>query len=241
MVNGNATGTLDSTRDGTYMYDGGDEGGWGGGGGGGRSGRGAEAGVRWEEGEGEEDAWYREWGWDGEEGGGEEAQAAGGRGSGRQSQGKGQNQSQSEAQIRRTLRNEHNGPLLTSYQRKHPEDTPHNGGWNINTPKKIVGGGGTNHLVFGCYSVISRHELIGIAYDGYDWSLLDFCRVAVTERNEARDKSKHIAGKKSGASYNNDHLLSMCLYPDKWREFDGELPHLPPNATREAKNSRDWA
>ena len=68
------------------------------------------------------------------------------------------------------------GGLIENYEMRSPAEMPSSGGYTKLTPKRVVTGGGSWTTVYGCYVVVSRHALIGLAYDGRDWNMLDFCR-----------------------------------------------------------------
>eukprot|EP00622_Pseudochattonella_farcimen_P003745 FR738984.1.p1 GENE.FR738984.1~~FR738984.1.p1 ORF type:complete len:237 (+),score=11.56 FR738984.1:28-711(+) len=98
------------------------------------------------------------------------------------------------------------------------------------SPRRVVAGGGGGINVYGCYFAVSRAALLPLAYDEDDWPLLDWCREVVTVRglveNAPYSYMKRQKGTKTGAKYNNDHLLSYCLQPSRWGMATGMFSSL---------------
>ena len=103
---------------------------------------------------------------------------------------------------------------------------------------RVVGGGGGKSGVYGCFGVLSRTALQPLGY-GRGWSFLQWCRKRLLSRSPSKIFHASVAPArpspplpprrscnlvqrlpqaiKPGAKYNNDHLLTFCLSPYKWK------------------------
>ena len=81
----------------------------------------------------------------------------------------------------------------------------------IQSPGGIVAGGGNPNApkVMGPFGILSRAALARLA----DPVELEWCRKGVTSHKHPR--SDCCSGHKGSAPYNNDHLLTYCLWPSK--------------------------
>ena len=110
---------------------------------------------------------------------------------------------------------------------------------------------------YGCYAFVSRAALLPLAYDGYEFPILRWCKEAVSLRGMINQGSQPFMRRQSGtkvrpksmtacslpcvprlmispatcvqdgALYNNDHLLSFCLQPQVWHWATSQFRSVP--------------